>query len=353
MKIVFWQNVLSIHQEALLVALAERVEVWLVYEEELYKNRKAMGWSIPEFNGVKLVPIDDIQNISNGFLQNLDYDYHIFSGINAYPKISKYFNFFYKKNPSRLACFLEKPGGSGSRLESYFRLLKYKYYALKYKKLKYLLTPGGEEYLWNAGFKKEKIIPFAYFGPETTVNTVENVKNNNIIEFVYVGSLSKRKNVGLVFQALKTYKNTEWHMSVVGDGEECESLMQLVESLNLSKQITFLGNKSNNEVQQILFESDYLFLPSLHDGWGYVVNEALSKGCSVICSDACGASSIVKDCKGSYVFSSGSVKKLTNILNRVVAYGPLTVNDKKKTVEFFEAKLSGFSGSKFLLEKIQ
>ena len=353
MKIVFWQNVLSMHQEALLVALSEKVEVCLVYEEDLYESRKSMGWTIPEFDGVKLVSINDMQNDSNDLLQNLDHDYHIFSGISVYPKISKYFSIFYKKNPSRLVCFLERPGGVDSRIKNYFRLFKYKYFALKFRKLKYLLTPGGEEYLLRAGFKKEKVIPFGYFGPEAAVNAVENLKNNNIIEFVYVGSLSKRKNVGLVFQALKTYKNTEWHMSVVGDGEECESLMQLVESLNLSKQITFLGNKSNNEVQQILFESDYLFLPSLHDGWGYVVNEALSKGCSVICSDACGASSIVKDCKGSYVFSSGSVKKLTNILNRVVAYGPLTVNDKKKTVEFFEAKLSGFSGSKFLLEKIQ
>jgi len=128
MKIVFWRNILSIHQGALLTTLSEKVEVWLVYEKSLCENGKVMGWTVPKFDGVKLVSIDDIQNVSNSFLQNLSHDYHIFSGTNAYPKISKYFNIFYKKNLSRLVRFLEKPGGEASRLKSYFRLLKHRYY---------------------------------------------------------------------------------------------------------------------------------------------------------------------------------------------------------------------------------
>ena len=341
------------HQAALFAALSEKVEVWLVYENDLYESRKAMGWNVPEFGSVNLIPIDDIQNVSNNFFQNLDQDYHIFDGIRAYPKMSEYFSIYYKKNPSRLICLLERPGGSPFQIKNYFRPIKYRYFALKYKKLKYLLTPGGEEYLLSAGFKKDQVVPFAYFGPEGTVNNLKKIKKNNRIEFIYVGSLSKRKNVSLLLQVLKTYKNTEWRMSIVGDGEEYESLMQLVENLDLSKQVQFLGTKSNDEVQQLLLESDYLFLPSLHDGWGYVVNEAFSKGCGVICSDACGASTIVKDCKGSFVFSSGSVKELNDILKRVLAYGPLSISDKKKTVKFFEIFLSVLTGSKFLLEKLQ
>jgi len=78
MKIVFWQNVLSIHQEALLVALAERVEVWLVYEEELYESRKAMGWIAPKLEGVKKFSVDSIKQYEKDLLQEISNDYHVF-----------------------------------------------------------------------------------------------------------------------------------------------------------------------------------------------------------------------------------------------------------------------------------
>ena len=73
MKIIFWQNVLSMHQEALLVELSKQVDVWLIYEEEIYESRKAMGWDVPKFDGVKLVSIMNIDSVKNDLLQNLDY----------------------------------------------------------------------------------------------------------------------------------------------------------------------------------------------------------------------------------------------------------------------------------------
>ena len=349
MKIIFWQNILSMHQEALLVELAKKVEVWLIYEKELNKDRKAMGWDIPLFNGVKLIPISEVDSFKNHLLKELNDDYHIFSGINAYTKLSKYFNILYKKNPYRTICFLEKPGGVSSKLENYLRLLKYKYYAHKYKDLKCILTPGGEKYLIDVGFKKEKVIPFAYFGPNITFNK-KNLKINNFIKFIYIGSLTKLKNVNLVFKALQGFKNENWSLTIVGRGEEEIILKNLSNDLELSKHITFLGNKNNHEVQNILSTSDYLFLPSLYDGWGYVVNEALSKGCGVICSDACGSSSVVNGCDNSYVFSSNSINELIDIIQVVLSKGTLSINDKNKIVSFFNKELSGLAGTNQLLE---
>ena len=50
-------------------------------------------------------------------------------------------------------------------------------------------------------------------------------------------------------------------------------------------QFHFLGVKTNREVQERMRAGDLLVLPSLYDGWGTVVNEALQNGMRVLCSD--------------------------------------------------------------------
>lgn len=347
MKIVFWQNVLSIHQEALLVELARQVEVWLIYEEELYENRKTMGWDVPKFEGVKLISVEDIEGNINSLLQNINNDYHIFSGINAYLKISKYFNIFYKENPSQIISLLEKPGGLSSKLKNNLRKLKYRFYAKKYNKLKYLLTPGGKEYLEDIGFPKDKIIQFGYYGPDLSV--INKRIQNKIIQFIYVGSLSKLKNVHLVIEALKLFEHEEWHLNIIGDGEERDTLIKLVEDLNLSSHVTFLGQKNNNEVQQRLASSDCLLLASLYDGWGFVVNEALANGCAVICSDACGVSSVLSDCKVGYVFHSNDMKSLQKSIEMYLSESA-NIQNIENAMFFFKNTLSGKSGANKLLK---
>ncbi len=350
MKIVFWQNVLSMHQEALLVALSKQVEVWLVYEEELYANRKTSGWYVPEFNGVRLVPVEHAENMMPVFLQSLDHDYHLFSGINAYPKISNYFRLFYKRDPSRILCLLEKPGGVSSGLKSYMRCLKYRYFAYRYKRLKYLLTPGGEKYLLKAGFAREKIVPFGYFGPlkaDDVADIIETVRA--VKRLVYVGNLSKLKNTALLIRTLKMFETDKWQLMVIGDGEEGDALVQLVNDLALVGRTVFLGSKSNDEVQSILAESDCLVLPSLYDGWGYVVNEALSAGCSVICSDACGVSTVLGECETCHLFHSDSIDSLYQAIESLFGK-KINAAERKKSIAFFNTHLSGESGADMLVK---
>ena len=337
------------HQEALLVALAKQVEVWLVYEEELYENRKASGWYVPEFNGVRLVPVEHAENLVPAFLQNLDHDYHLFSGINAYPKISNYFRMFYKRDPSRVMCILEKPGGVSTGLKSYMRRLMYRYFAYRYKRLQFLLTPGGEKYLVNAGFAREKVIPFGYFGPLKSDEIADIIETDHRVKkLVYVGNLSTLKNTALLIRTLKMFETDRWQFTLIGDGEERDALVQLVNDLLLTDRTVFLGRKSNDEVQTILAGSDCLVLPSLYDGWGYVVNEALSAGCAVICSDACGVSTVLGGCETCYVFHSDSIDSLHQAIENLFGK-KINAAEKKKSIAFFNSHLSGESGANLLL----
>ena len=72
-------------------------------------------------------------------------------------------------------------------------------------------------------------------------------------------------------------------------------------------QFHFLGVKTNREVQERMRTGDLLVLPSLYDGWGTVVNEALQNGMRVLCSDACGASVLLDGCVRGASFPAASM----------------------------------------------
>ena len=55
---------------------------------------------------------------------------------------------------------------------------------------------------------------------------------------------------------------------------------------------------------------DILVLPSIHDGWGMVVNEAMVHGCIPIVSSGAGASDQIEQGVNGYVFKAGDIDGL-------------------------------------------
>ena len=51
----------------------------------------------------------------------------------------------------------------------------------------------------------------------------------------------------------------------------------------------FLGHRAPAELPGLFAEADAFVLPSRHDGWGVVINEALGAGLPIIVSDGVGA----------------------------------------------------------------
>ena len=62
----------------------------------------------------------------------------------------------------------------------------------------------------------------------------------------------------------------------------------------LPNRVQWFGKFPMSEVAKKMADADCLVLPSLHDGWGAVVSEALIAGTPVICSDACGSAGVVE-----------------------------------------------------------
>jgi glycosyltransferase involved in cell wall biosynthesis len=124
---------------------------------------------------------------------------------------------------------------------------------------------------------------------------------------LYVGRLESYKGVAILLEgfekALK--RNQKLVLAVIGDG----SMTQEVESVRnrmASGRVHLVGRQPVESVTQWMRSSDMLVLPSLHEQWGMVVNEAMTCGLPVIVSDACGCvDDLIEDGRTGFVFKSG------------------------------------------------
>ena len=128
----------------------------------------------------------------------------------------------------------------------------------------------------------------------------------------FVGRLIAGKRVAdLLFAAARL--EPRCRVLIVGDGEERERLRALARDQGVF--CVMAGFRNQEELPALYQIMDVLALPSSHDTWGLVVNEALAAGCSVVISDEAGAA----DALGRYspavlTYRTGNVEALAGQL---------------------------------------
>jgi glycosyltransferase involved in cell wall biosynthesis len=95
-------------------------------------------------------------------------------------------------------------------------------------------------------------------------------------------------------------------------------------------------------------QADCLVLPSVHDGWGAVISEALMVGTPVICSDACGAAGVVKASGSGGVFRRDRFDELQFELNKQLQSGSIDIDNRIRIASWARA-LDANAGARYLI----
>ena len=107
-----------------------------------------------------------------------------------------------------------------------------------------------------------------------------------LFTFLYVGRIVKIKNVeGLIQQFNKNFSSSKAVLKIIGTGPE-ESILR---AKYASENVSFLGAMFDDELVEQFSNASCLVLPSKHEPWGLVVNEALSSSLPVITTSSVGA----------------------------------------------------------------
>lgn len=122
------------------------------------------------------------------------------------------------------------------------------------------------------------------------------------------------KHPELVVKLARKLKDNGYSLIIdmFGSGVELEKTKKLCQHLDVEDMIAFKGNKPNDEILAEMRKHDiFLFTSDRNEGWGAVLNEAMSNGCAVVASHEIGAVPfLVKDGDNGMVFKSKSIDSL-------------------------------------------
>jgi glycosyltransferase involved in cell wall biosynthesis len=109
------------------------------------------------------------------------------------------------------------------------------------------------------------------------------------------------------------------YLVIVGDGEERTHLEAQCRELHLGG-VRFAGFRNQTELPTFFNLADVFVLPSQHEPWGLIVNEAMASGCAVIVSSDVGSHvDLVTDGVEGCVYPVGDIAALTQALSRELA----------------------------------
>ena len=120
--------------------------------------------------------------------------------------------------------------------------------------------------------------------------------DRHILNLITVGNFSDAKdypNLINAFATLKSRNNSNVKLTIVGDGDLRPKIESLVTELNLDRDITLLGRRS--DISELLNAADILVLASKFEGFGLVIAEAMACECYVVATDSGGVAEVMGD----------------------------------------------------------
>ncbi len=131
------------------------------------------------------------------------------------------------------------------------------------------------------------------------ISKIKNKYNINNDYILFVGTLQPRKNIARLIEAfkiaMKQFNNETMKLIVVGKkGWLYEEIFQKVKELRIEKRIIFTDYVKEEELPDLYRGAKCLVLPSLHEGFGIPVIEAMACGCPVVVSNVSSLPEIVE-----------------------------------------------------------
>lgn len=173
------------------------------------------------------------------------------------------------------------------------------------------------------GAYKGKCFRWGYFTKVEDVN-IEAVtaSEDNLHRLMWCARFLKWKHPELPVRLADRLKRRGYRfvLDMYGTGEELEETRLLAKMLNVEDVVRFCGNCPNDEILSQMRRHDvFLFTSDKNEGWGAVLNEAMSNGCAVVGSDRIGAVPfLVEDGVNGLIFTSESLESLEDKVCRLL-----------------------------------
>lgn len=147
-----------------------------------------------------------------------------------------------------------------------------------------VVSEHQKQQILKLGIAAEKV-EVSYNPVNTSIfNLKEKSENKNI---AFVSRLDEFKG-GL--RTLKAFhqlidRHPDYTLTIVGEGEELETIQDYISSNNLTENVILKGTLTKLQIAEVFNNSSFMVFPSRYETFGLVVAEALSCGLPVVCTN--------------------------------------------------------------------
>lgn len=156
--------------------------------------------------------------------------------------------------------------------------------------------------------------------PGTAPASLARGSGSDRLTMVCIASLSPRKGHSVLFRALAALPRRDWRLTCVGsterEPEAVRALRDELRALELTDRVALVGEADGASIDGYYDCSDLFVLPTLYEGYGMVIAEALAHGLPVISTPTGAIAELVTETAGILV-PPGDVDGWTAALMRM------------------------------------
>jgi len=211
-------------------------------------------------------------------------------------------------------------------------------------------TELGEIPIW--------IIPPGLKTDDKAVARPKNRDISHVCNILYVGNCDDpRKGLVYLFRAIANLSHSHFKLYLVGKYNKLsshhKSLTSSITDNNLTEKVQFLGRLSDKKLHEMYRNADIFVFPSLWEGYGIVLAEAMTYGLPVVSTNVSSIPEIVSNGENGILVKPASVKHLTEALDELIGDDDLRQKMGHKSIKIASGFKSWDEVGKTLVKKIE
>lgn len=157
-----------------------------------------------------------------------------------------------------------------------------------------------------------EVIPYG-FPPIGPPKSYTNFGKGRKLKLLFVGGLTQRKGIADVFEIAKRLKG-HVELTVVGrkTNVNCPALdASLIDN-------TWIPSLPHQDILSLMRQQDILIFPSLFEGFGLVITEAMSQGTPVITTDRTAGPDLISNGNSGWIVQAGDTNRLLEAVENIL-----------------------------------
>lgn len=205
---------------------------------------------------------------------------------------------------------------------------------LVYKNAKVCIAASSviKRYFQEIGVKNIEIIPngidLKRFENLDREKSREKLGLKDEFVIMTIARLEKVKGIKYLIEAMKNDQLSviSYQLLIIGEGSERRNLKNLVKKLNLENKVKFLGEVPNEKIPEYLIAADCFVLPSLKEGFGIVLLEAMAANVLVVATDVGGILDIIENGKTGLLVEPRNPQEIAEAIMKIYSQPEISKN---------------------------